>query len=295
MAAALNPEAIHSDLNETVTLQLQAGQELQTGRGKSLQSSWQTIVPDIDDAPAIAVLPEVEKYRPKGLPSTNPELEDDDEKWGLVPYFGILLVFFSWIVQSGLGAIKRKAAWLKLEPNALRSTGSVNGPRRPTIEDQFKPSGTRPPALDKLAAAFSTAGERQQKAPDEKTWASLEHCSDDPDVERTRAKFEHTQEIEETFHKDFDGIGLGEKSYEFGAIARWELGLLLSLYESQIRSGSQERDTDMLTSAQQTPFFRPHFRGLSHRQSNREASVDEDVATAHFLSGESAWRIGRGT
>ena len=64
---ALNPEAIHSDLDETMTLQLQAGQELQTGRGKSLQAGWQTIVPDIDDIPATAVLPEVEEYRPKGL------------------------------------------------------------------------------------------------------------------------------------------------------------------------------------------------------------------------------------
>jgi hypothetical protein len=210
---ALNPEAIHSDLDETMTLRLQAGQALQTGRGKSLQASWQTIVPDIvpdiDDTPATAVLPEVEKYRPKGLPSTNPELDDDDEKWGLVPYFGILLVFFSWTVQSGLSATKRKAARLKFEPNALRSTGSVNGPRRATLEDRFKPSGTRPPALDKLAAVFSTAGERQQKAPDEKTRASLEHFSGDPDVEKARAKSEHTQEIEEIFHKDFDGIGLG--------------------------------------------------------------------------------------
>jgi hypothetical protein len=113
---ALNRKAIHSDFDETMTLRLQAGQELQTGRGKSLKASWQTIVPDIvpdiDDTPA-AVLLEVEKYRPKGLPSTNPELDDDDEKWGLVPYFGILLVFFSWIVQSGFGAIKRKAARLR--------------------------------------------------------------------------------------------------------------------------------------------------------------------------------------
>ena len=144
------------------------------------------------------------------MPSTNPELDDDDDKWRSVPYFGILLVFFSWIVQSGLGAIKRKAAGLKFEPNALRFTGSVNGPRRPTLEDRFKPSGTRPPALDKLVrTAFSTAGERQQKAPHEKTRASLEPFSGDPDVEKARAKSEHTQEIEEHFHKGFDGIGLG--------------------------------------------------------------------------------------
>jgi hypothetical protein len=112
-------------------------------------------------------------------------------------------------VQSGLGAIKRKAARLKFEPNALRSTGSVNGPRRFTLEDRFKPSGARPPALDKFAAAFSIAGERQQKPADEKTRALLEHVSGDPDVEKARAEFEYAQGIEETFHKEFDGIGLG--------------------------------------------------------------------------------------
>jgi hypothetical protein len=204
---ALNPEAIHSDLVETMTLlRLQAGQELQTGPGKSLRANRQTIVPDIDDTPATSVLPVVEEYRPKGW-STNPELDDDDDKWRSIPSFGILLVFFSWIVQSGLGAIKRKAAGLKFYPNAL--LGFANGPRTPTHEDRFKPSGTRLPALDKLAAAFSTAGERKQKAPDEKTRASLEHFSGDPDFGMARTKSEHPQEIKKTFHKDFDGIGLG--------------------------------------------------------------------------------------
>src|SRR5262249_61701933 len=103
-------------------------------------------------------------------------------------------------------ARKRKAAWLKLE--AIRSIGS-NGPKGFTLEDRLEPSGARPPAPYKFAAAFSTAGERQQKAGDEKTRASLEHFSGDPDVEKARAQSEHTQEIEETFHKDFDGIGLG--------------------------------------------------------------------------------------
>jgi hypothetical protein len=207
--SALNPEAVHSDLDETMTLlRLQAGQELQTGRGKSLRAGRQTIVPDIDDTSATAVLPVVEEYRPKGW-STNPELDDDDDKWRSIPYFGILLVFFSWIVQGGLGAIKRKAAGLRFYPNALRLTEFVNRPRTPTLEDRFKPSGTPLPALDKLAAAFSTASERQQEAPHEHTRASLEHFSGDPDVEKVRAKSEHTQEIEERFHTGFDGIGLG--------------------------------------------------------------------------------------
>jgi hypothetical protein len=139
------------------------------------------------------------------LASTKPLQEDDEDAnagWKLVLYFGAGLFLFSWIVQSGLDARKRKAASLQFEPNALRSIGSVNG------EEQCKPYGARP-ALDKFAAAFSIAGEPQQKAADEKKGALLEQFSGDPNVEKARAEIEHAQEIEETFDKDFDGIGLG--------------------------------------------------------------------------------------
>jgi len=36
----------------------------------------------------------------------------------------------------------------------------------------------------------------------------LEHSSGDLDVEKARAEIEHAQEIEETFQKNFNGIGL---------------------------------------------------------------------------------------
>jgi len=213
----LNLATVHSDLDDIATRGLTPGLELNFNRGKPLPASRLakvapgTIVPDTDETLATA-LPhrwDLGDDRAKVLPSTNPELEDDDDGWRLVPYFGTVLLFLSWIVQSGLGAIKRKAARLKFEPNALRSTGSVNGPRRVTLEDRFKPSGASPPALDKVAAACSIANERQQKAADEKTLGLLEHFSGDPDVGKARAEFELAQEIEEAFHKDFDGIGLG--------------------------------------------------------------------------------------
>jgi hypothetical protein len=56
-----------------------------------------------------------------------------------------------------------------------------------------------------FAAAFSVAGERQEKAADEKTRILLEGFSDNPDVEKARTDFERAQKIEETFYKDFDG------------------------------------------------------------------------------------------
>jgi hypothetical protein len=85
----------------------------------------------------------------------------------------------------------------------LRARESVNG------EEQRKPYGARSPALDKFAAAFSIGGEPQQKAADEKKGALLEQFSGDPNVEKAMAEIKHAQEIEETFDKDFDGIGLG--------------------------------------------------------------------------------------
>ena len=216
----LNPETIHSDPDDIATRGLPPSLEVNLHRAKSLSANWQAkvapgaIVADSDDTSAAALRHRWEfgDDRAKMLASTNPPLEDDDEGnlwWKLVPYFGVVLLFFSRFVQSGLAARKRKAARLKFEPNALGAFGSVDGPRGFTLEDRFEPSDARRPAFDKFAATFSTAGERQQKAADEKTRASLEHFSGDPDVEKARTQSEHTQETEETFHKDFDGIGLG--------------------------------------------------------------------------------------
>jgi hypothetical protein len=64
----------------------------------------------------------------------------------------------------------------------------------------------RPLQLDRFAGAFSVAGEKQEKAADEKTLVLLGRFSGNPDVEKARVEFERAQEDEETFHKDFDGI-----------------------------------------------------------------------------------------
>jgi len=209
----LTPETILSDPDDFVTRGLPLSLELNLSRGKSLPVSWLAkiapinIVPDADETPAI-VPPhrwELGDDHAKLLPSTKLEEEDDDDAnagWRLVLYFAPVLFLFSWIVQGVLDARKRKAASLQFEPNALPSIGSVNG------EERCKPYGARP-ALDELAAALSIAGEPQQKAADEKKGALPEQFSGYPDVEKARAEIEHTQEIDATFRKDFDGIGLG--------------------------------------------------------------------------------------
>ena len=85
----------------------------------------------------------------------------------------------------------------------LRAIGSVK-----RLRSNASPDGARSPALDKFAAAFSTGGKPQQKAADEKKGPLLEHSLGDLDVEKARAEIEHAQEIDETFHKNFNGIGL---------------------------------------------------------------------------------------
>ena len=65
---------------------------------------------------------------------------------------------------------------------------------------------SRPIQLEEFAAAFSVAGEKQEKAADQRTLMLLERFSGNPGVERARAEFKLAREIEEIFHKDFDGI-----------------------------------------------------------------------------------------
>jgi hypothetical protein len=78
----------------------------------------------------------------------------------------------------------------------------------------------RPLQLDNFIAAFSVAGEKQEKAVDEKTVTLLERLSGNADVEKARAEFERAQKVEETFHKDFDGI-------DFHDLFLWHQGSFL--------------------------------------------------------------------
>jgi hypothetical protein len=68
-----------------------------------------------------------------------------------------------------------------------------------------------PPELNKFAAAFAIAGEKQEMGSDQKTRVFLKRFSPNPDVEKARAEFERAQNIEERFHKDFDGVDFTER------------------------------------------------------------------------------------
>ena len=69
-------------------------------------------------------------------------------------------------------------------------------------------NGARPTTLEKSAMAFSIPGAGQQKVPEEKKEILPAHFSSNPGVQQAGAKTEHTQEIDETFVKNFNGIGL---------------------------------------------------------------------------------------
>ena len=64
----------------------------------------------------------------------------------------------------------------------------------------------RPLQLDNFIATFAVAGEKQEKAADEKTLVFLERFLGNPDIEKARAEFKRAQKIEEAFHKDFNGL-----------------------------------------------------------------------------------------
>ena len=64
----------------------------------------------------------------------------------------------------------------------------------------------RPSDLDKFPAAFSVAGEKQEKAADQETPILLRRFPGNPDVAKAGTEFGRAQETEERFDHDFDGV-----------------------------------------------------------------------------------------
>ena len=63
----------------------------------------------------------------------------------------------------------------------------------------------RPPEVDTFAAAFAVAGEDQEQVADKETLVLLKRFSGNPVIEKAKAEFDRAQQVEERFHKDFDG------------------------------------------------------------------------------------------
>ena len=75
----------------------------------------------------------------------------------------------------------------------------------PELEDIATGQEARPPEVDMFAQTFSVAGQKQEKAADEATEVSLKRFEGNPDVEKAKVNFDRAQEVEERFHKDFNG------------------------------------------------------------------------------------------
>jgi hypothetical protein len=99
----LNLDTIHSNLDDITPRGLPPGFEPNLGRDNSLQAKVApgTSVPATDDTPATALPRRWELRDGRAMSrSTNPELDDDDDKWKFIPYIGAVVLFFLWIGQS---------------------------------------------------------------------------------------------------------------------------------------------------------------------------------------------------
>jgi hypothetical protein len=99
------------------------------------------------------------------------------------------------LVEKTVSYAKAKTAYF----NALRA-------EMPEMTDIATGRQPRPSDLDKFPATFTVAGEKQEKAADQETLILLQRFSGNPGVEKARADFGSAQEVEERFHRDFDGV-----------------------------------------------------------------------------------------
>jgi hypothetical protein len=79
----------------------------------------------------------------------------------------------------------------------------------PILTNAPRDEEERSPEIDKFAAALAVAGEEQEKAADQETLALFVRFAHDPRVEKARVEFERAKKVEQSFRKDFDGLGFG--------------------------------------------------------------------------------------
>ena len=67
----------------------------------------------------------------------------------------------------------------------------------------------RSPEIDKFAAALAVAREEQAKMANNQTLVLFARFPHDARIEKARVEFERAQKAEQSFHKDFDALGIG--------------------------------------------------------------------------------------
>ena len=120
--------------------------------------------------------------------------------------------FFSVAIQQQLAAIPRGPSLIEFAAktivyaHAKAAYFSALREAAPELMNIAIAREAQPPELDRMGAAFSVAGEKQERVADEQTVALLQRFAEDPDVKTARAEFDRAQKVEEEFHREFDGL-----------------------------------------------------------------------------------------
>ena len=75
----------------------------------------------------------------------------------------------------------------------------------PTIIDMATGKTPKTPEIEKIREIFSGYGEAQQKQLEAATASMLKQLGRDPEVSKAEIEFNRVQNVEDQFHKDFDG------------------------------------------------------------------------------------------
>jgi len=74
-----------------------------------------------------------------------------------------------------------------------------------TLVDMATGRAPKRPEIDKLREIFSGYGEAQEKQLEAATVSMLKQRDGDPEVSKAEIEFNRVQNVEDQFHKDFDG------------------------------------------------------------------------------------------
>jgi len=76
----------------------------------------------------------------------------------------------------------------------------------PILIDMATGNAAKTPELDRLLEIFSGYGETREKQLEAATVSMLKQHEDDAEVSKAEIEYYRVQEVEDQFHKDFDGL-----------------------------------------------------------------------------------------